>query len=159
MKDFNNRKKKLLINPTTQKISKHAKWKKPSKRYYILYDFNKFSENTTNLFMIKDRSVFAWVWICGAFIGCKRHIGTLWIMLYILNFNCGNCYAGTCNCQNLWKHTQNMCIFMHENYISLRKVFGEGNGNPLQYSCLGNPMDRGDWWATGLEAAKGSDMT
>ena len=25
---------------------------------------------------------------------------------------------------------------------------GEGNGNPLQYSCLGNPMDRGAWWAT-----------
>ena len=24
---------------------------------------------------------------------------------------------------------------------------GEGNGNPLQYSCLGNPMDRGVWWA------------
>ena len=23
---------------------------------------------------------------------------------------------------------------------------GEGNGNPLQYSCLGNPMDRGAWW-------------
>ena len=25
---------------------------------------------------------------------------------------------------------------------------GEGKGNPLQYSCLENPMDRGDWWAT-----------
>ena len=25
---------------------------------------------------------------------------------------------------------------------------GEGNGNPLQYSCLRNPMDRGAWWAT-----------
>ena len=25
---------------------------------------------------------------------------------------------------------------------------GEGNGNPLQYSCLENPMDRGTWWAT-----------
>ena len=25
---------------------------------------------------------------------------------------------------------------------------GEGNGNPLQYFCLGNPMDRGTWWAT-----------
>ena len=25
---------------------------------------------------------------------------------------------------------------------------GEGNGNPLQYSFLGNPMDRGAWWAT-----------
>jgi len=24
----------------------------------------------------------------------------------------------------------------------------EGNGNPLQYSCLGNPMDRGGWQAT-----------
>ena len=25
---------------------------------------------------------------------------------------------------------------------------GEGNGNPLQDSCLGNPMDGGAWWAT-----------
>ena len=25
---------------------------------------------------------------------------------------------------------------------------GEGNGNSLQYSCLGNPMDTGAWWAT-----------
>ena len=25
---------------------------------------------------------------------------------------------------------------------------GEVNGNPLQYSCLGNPMDGGTWWAT-----------
>ena len=25
---------------------------------------------------------------------------------------------------------------------------GEGNGNPLQYSCLENPMNRGDWWTT-----------
>ena len=24
---------------------------------------------------------------------------------------------------------------------------GEGSGNPLQYSCLGNPMDRRAWWA------------
>ena len=28
------------------------------------------------------------------------------------------------------------------------KSLGEGNGNPLQYSCLENPMDRGAWWAT-----------
>ena len=26
---------------------------------------------------------------------------------------------------------------------------GEGNGSPLQYSCLGNPMDRGAWWDYG----------
>ena len=27
------------------------------------------------------------------------------------------------------------------------KVIGEGNGDPLQYSCLENPMDGGAWWA------------
>ena len=31
---------------------------------------------------------------------------------------------------------------------------GEGNGNPLQYSFLGNPMDRGAWWATVHRVAK-----
>ena len=30
----------------------------------------------------------------------------------------------------------------------LRRSPGEGNGNPLQYSCLENPMDRGAWRAT-----------
>ena len=34
---------------------------------------------------------------------------------------------------------------------------GEGNDNPLQYSCLGNLMDRGAWWATVLGITKGSD--
>ena len=31
---------------------------------------------------------------------------------------------------------------------------GEGNNYPLQYSCLGNPMDRGPWWATVHGVAK-----
>ena len=31
---------------------------------------------------------------------------------------------------------------------------GAGNGNPLQCSCLGNPMDREAWWATVYERAK-----
>ena len=35
----------------------------------------------------------------------------------------------------------------------------EGNGNPLQYSCLGNSMGRGDWWATVHGVAKELDMT
>ena len=30
----------------------------------------------------------------------------------------------------------------------IRRSPGEGNGNLLQYSCLGNPMDRGAWRAT-----------
>ena len=31
---------------------------------------------------------------------------------------------------------------------------GEGNGNPLKYSCLENSMDRGDWEATAQAVAK-----
>ena len=36
---------------------------------------------------------------------------------------------------------------------------GEGNGNPLQYFCLGNPMDRRTWWATVHGVAEGLDTT
>ena len=32
--------------------------------------------------------------------------------------------------------------------LQTRRSPGEGNGNPLQYSCLGNSMDRGAWWST-----------
>ena len=35
----------------------------------------------------------------------------------------------------------------------------EGNGNPLQYSCLENPMDREAWWATVHGVTKESEMT
>ena len=34
-----------------------------------------------------------------------------------------------------------------------------GNGNPLQYSCLGNPVDRGALWASSPQGGKESDMT
>jgi len=34
-------------------------------------------------------------------------------------------------------------------------ISGEGNGTPLQYSCLENPMDRGAWWAAVCAVAKG----
>jgi len=36
---------------------------------------------------------------------------------------------------------------------------GEENGNPLQYSCLGNPMDRRTWWATVHRVTKECNMT
>ena len=35
------------------------------------------------------------------------------------------------------------------------KFSGEGNDNPLQYSCLGNPMDRKVWWVTVQGVAEG----
>ena len=39
------------------------------------------------------------------------------------------------------------------------KIPGGGNGNPLQYSHLGNPMNRGVWQATIYEARKSQSMT
>ena len=36
---------------------------------------------------------------------------------------------------------------------------GEGNGNPLEYSCLGNLMDRGAWWPTVHGVIKELDTT
>ena len=39
------------------------------------------------------------------------------------------------------------------------RSFGEGNDNPLQYACLGNPMDRGAWWATIHGVPKEWDIT
>ena len=40
-----------------------------------------------------------------------------------------------------------------------RRSHGEGNGNPLQYSCLGNPMDRVTWQAAVHGVVKESDTT
>ena len=39
------------------------------------------------------------------------------------------------------------------------RFLGEGNGNPLQYSCLGNPMDIEAWWSKVHGVAKESDTT
>ena len=36
---------------------------------------------------------------------------------------------------------------MTHKWEAIERGFGEGNGNPLQYSCLENPVDRGAWWA------------
>ena len=43
--------------------------------------------------------------------------------------------------------------------LGLGRSPGGGNSNPLHYSCLGNPMDRGAWWATVLGVIKELDTT
>ena len=46
-----------------------------------------------------------------------------------------------------WSRTQLKRLSMHA-------CIGEGNGTPLQYSCVENPMDRGAWWAVVHGVAK-----
>ena len=73
-------------------------------------------------------------------------------------------------CQQIWKTQRwpqdwkkSVCILIpkkgnakeRSNYHTIALIIpgsgrspGEGNGNPLQYSCLENPLDTGAWWAT-----------
>ena len=45
--------------------------------------------------------------------------------------------------------------------VTTAGVWGEGNGNPLQYSCLENPLDGGVWWAAvhGVAKTRLNDFT
>ena len=57
---------------------------------------------------------------------------------------------------------ERICLSMWEKkfqFLSWEDPPREGNGNPLQYSCLGNPMVRGAWWATVHWVTKELDMT
>ena len=38
-------------------------------------------------------------------------------------------------------------VWLETVYLIVQVFLGEGDGTPLQYSCLDNPMDRGAWWA------------
>ena len=41
----------------------------------------------------------------------------------------------------------NLAVFGAVLFLYISNKHGEGTGNPLQYSCLENPRDRGAWWA------------
>ena len=66
------------------------------------------------------------------------HLHLIWLLLWLcLGFPGGSeVKASACNAGDMGL------------IPGLGRSPGEGNGNPLQYSCLENPMDRGVWWAT-----------
>ena len=58
-------------------------------------------------------------------------------------------------CNQTCLKLKNLCIELYiynihsiYNLIDVIGIYGEGNGNPLQYSCLESPMGRGTWRAT-----------
>ena len=61
-----------------------------------------------------------------------------------------------------WLFSEQHCLEVLQGYllepwhvhVSRETTFNEGNGTPLQYSCLENPMDRGAWQATDRGVAK-----
>ena len=59
--------------------------------------------------------------------------------------------------KNPWNKTQSLLLLKSQhftNYTQTKHRTGEGNGTPLQYSCLENPMDGGAWWAAVHGVAK-----
>ena len=66
----------------------------------------------------------------------------------------GGAFPGGSVVKNLLANARDMGLIP-----GLGRSLGEGNGYPLQYSCLGNPMDSGAWRATVHEVPKESDTT
>ena len=60
------------------------------------------------------------------------------------------------NCEAFWFYILFISNQEEQNVIChlLETYFGEGNGTPLQYPCLENPMDGGAWWAAVHGVAK-----
>ena len=66
-----------------------------------------------------------------------------------------NAFVRTWRVVQKWMSFKLCKLYLNEIFFSP----GGGNGNSLQYSCLGNPMDRGAWQATACGVTKESDMT
>ena len=72
--------------------------------------------------------------------------------MYFQNTNYGHITLGHRYINSL---KRSYCKREHwSNNIWLKAGFGKGNGNPLQYSCLENPMDGEAWWAAVHGVAK-----
>ena len=56
---------------------------------------------------------------------------------------CNRAFAGGSAVKNMPSNAEDMDLIPGSG-----RSPGEGNGNPFQYSCLGNRMNRGAWWAT-----------
>ena len=75
----------------------------------------------------------------------RQHFSFTWSLAYIAypNGKMSSFPGGWLSGQKSACHTGDMC-----GRCGWGRFPGERNDNPLQYSCLGNLMDRGDWWAT-----------
>ena len=65
-----------------------------------------------------------------------------------LRITIGNKFENQSLCQALCNYKEG--VVKNESYLFYhlgKKTSREGNGNPLQYSCVENPMDGGAWWA------------
>ena len=98
--------------------------------YFTLYSYNKVSQRKENIIKI---------------IRKRKYIYTTYTCIYFPGGSDGK--ASAYNAGDLGSNPR------------MRRSPGEGTGNPLQYSCLENPMDGGSWWATVHGVAKSRTCT
>ena len=67
------------------------------------------------------------------------------LLKFLVSEMWGSKHQCTVNLQ-LFTQGEIACMFL-QFYNQLETLLGEGDGTPLQYSCLENPMDGGAWWA------------
>ena len=93
------------------------------------------------------------LWVWGDVWGLKFRRPFLWrvtgfslflsfYFIFLLLYNCFMSFPSGWTVKNLPANKGDA-----GSIFGLRRSPGEGNGKPLQYSCLGSPMDRGAWWA------------
>ena len=85
--------------------------------------------------------------------------GAWWAMVHgVTKSWCNWACTHVCMCVCVSWIFKHFCTRRHKTFFNVNT--GEGNGNPLQYSCLQNPVDRGAWRATvAKEVAKGLNTT
>ena len=97
-------------------------------------------------------------------IECMYNLQNFVILSTVLSFYCSKhstCLISNNSSSSWWFIRKNLPANTGDaDWIpGSRRYPGEGNGNPLQYSCLENSMDRGAWGATVHRVTKESDTT
>ena len=94
--------------------------------------------------------------ICSTQPACSVHFARLWVhgLVYFYIPKAQEGFSGGSVVKNPPASAGDVSLILGSG-----RSPGEGNGHPLQYSCLGNPMNRGTWWAIVHGVSKESDMT
>ena len=107
----------------------------------VLYHYCHLSFLRLHFFQIPKKGVNSFLW--------KKCLSYLQVCGFTYDFNRPS-FSSTSLISLQGTHTQHH----RETYGILKQSVGEGNGNPLQYSCLENFVGTGAWWATVYGVAK-----
>ena len=95
-----------------------------------------------------------WGWRCQC-LWAGLNMTYTFVLAWLSEFSFGDPWPGTFNMNGTlaffgdFSGNESACQCRRHRFDPwFEKIPWRRNGNPLQYSCLGNPMDRGAWWAT-----------